>query len=69
VTAEKWTQTAPPERARNPGQSGFAAARWPPQNERSKLACLGQFAEQLTGAEQMLLPDKFIQGFRPHAFG
>jgi hypothetical protein len=53
----------------NQRQCGFAASRWTPQNQRSKLACLAHLANQLAGAEQMFLANEFSQASRSHPFG
>ena len=50
----------------HPGKAGFAHPRRPPEDHRGDAVALNQAAQHLAGAQQVLLPDKFVQRLRPH---
>ena len=52
-----------------PGDGGLAAARRPPKDQRGERAALQHPRERAGGAEQMVLPDHFIQRARPQPVG
>src|ERR1041384_8129947 len=50
-------------------QSGFAASRRPPKDERSQFAGINHFMQNFSRAEEMLLADEFLQVPGPHPIG
>lgn len=50
-------------------QGGLAHAWRPPEDERVQLARLERETQRLAGAEQVPLPDEFIQRLGPQEFG
>ena len=50
-------------------QRGLAAPGRPPQDQRRQLRRLERAAQQLAGAEQVLLPDELVERSRPHPLG
>src|SRR5699024_8184075 len=50
----------------HPGKAGFAHPRRPPEDHRGDAVALNKAAQRLAGAQQVLLPDKFVQRLRPH---
>jgi len=48
-------------------ESGFAAARRPPEEHGAKVVAFDLHAERLAGAEELFLADEFVEGARAHA--
>ena len=51
------------------GERGLAGARRAPEDHRGRVVTLDLHAQRFAGADQMLLPDKFIERARAHAVG
>ena len=51
------------------GQSGFADAGRPPQNDRGEFVALDLAAQGLAGAEDVVLADVVFEAARAHALG
>ena len=51
------------------GKRGLTRTRRPPQQKRGDAATLDQLAEELTGADQVVLADKILQTQGSHALG
>ena len=51
------------------GQSGFADAGRPPEDDRTDVVALDLHAQRLARRKDVLLPDELIEGARPHAVG
>src|SRR5262245_64515259 len=52
-----------------PGDGGLAGARWPPEDKRPERARCQHPGERAIWAEQMVLPDDFVEFFRPQLVG
>ena len=51
------------------GQGGLAGAGRAVEDQRAEPVGLEQAAQQLAGAEEVLLADELVEGARPHARG
>ena len=49
------------------GKSGFAHARRTPEDHRAGVVALDLHAQRLAGADEMLLPEQFVQAARAHS--
>ena len=68
-TAENSMNSALVMRAMILRQRGFARARRSPENQRPGVVALDLRAQRLARADQMLLPDIFVERARTHAIG
>jgi len=51
------------------GQSSFAGARRAPEDHRGGIIAFDLHAQRFAGADEVLLPDEFVERARAHAVG
>src|SRR5208283_5552282 len=51
------------------GEGGLAGSGGSPEDHRGRIIAFDLQAEGFAGADEMLLPDKFVEGARAHAIG